>query len=316
LENLVIQIFKLIAVTNQQLVRPTSTIKNLELMKTNYNNITKSFKLIGISVSVFLLYNVNGISQEVNSSSDSTKSDTSRFSIGSTKVILITDAEQNKPEDISIKKEKKQRWNHYVGIDLGINGLLSEKNSVDLPEEAQFMDLDYAKSVSISLNFFEQYIPIAKEKFGISTGLGFEFNKYALDRDYTILTNKDSTFGFQDSTIVLEKNLFKSEVLNWPVMLETNLGKDAKHSFHLAVGGMLSYRLGAKTKQIFNQANEEYKVKNRTDYNTNPFLFSLVARVGYGGFTVFANYSLTPMFENNEGPELYPFTVGVSLVSF
>ncbi|MEQ8625288.1 MAG: outer membrane beta-barrel protein [Vicingaceae bacterium] len=289
-------------------------------MKTNYNSVTKSIKLIGISVTAFLLLGVNGMAQEAEMSSDSTKSDTSRFSIGSTKVIIISDdkndSKNDDTESISIKKEEKQRWNHYVGVDFGINGLLSEKKSVDLPEEARFMDLDYARSVSISLNFFEHYIPIAKEKFGISTGLGFEFNKYALDRDYTILANKDSTFGFQDSSIVLSKNLFKSEVLNWPIMLETNLGKDAKHSFHVAVGGMLSYRLGAKTKQIFTQDNKEYKVKNRTDYNTNPFLFSLVARVGYGGFTIFANYSLTPMFENNKGPELYPFTVGVSLASF
>lgn len=285
-------------------------------MKTNYSSITKSIKIFGISVSAFLIFGVNVMAQEVKTSSDSTKSDTNRFSIGSTKVILISDAKDDNTESISIKKEEKQRWNHYVGVDFGINGLVSEKNSVDLPEDAQFMDLDYSRSVSISLNFFEQYIPIAHEKFGISTGLGFEFNKYALARDYTIFTNKDTTFGFQDSTIVLEKNLFKSEVLNWPVMLETNLGKDAKHSFHVAVGGMLSYRLGAKTKQIFTQDSKEYKVKNRTDYNTNPFLFSLVARVGYGGFTIFANYSLTPMFENDKGPELYPFTVGVSLVSF
>ena len=288
-------------------------------MKTNYNSITNSIKTIGISFLAFLLFGVHGMAQEVKTTSDSTKSDTSRFSIGSTKVIVISDAKDDKddkPESVSIKKEEKQRWNHFAGIDIGINGLISEKNSVDLPEDAKFMDLDYARSVSISLNFFEQYIPIAKEKFGISTGLGFEFNKYALDRDYTIVSNRDSTFGFQDSASGLSKNLFKSEVLNWPVMLETNLGKDAKHSFHVAVGGMLSYRLGAKTKQIFTQDNKEFKVKNRTDYNTNPFLFSLVARVGYGGFTIFANYSLTPMFENNKGPELYPFTVGVSLVSF
>jgi len=285
-------------------------------MKTNYFNLTPTIKSIGLVCCSIFLFTTNSIAQEVVISSDSTKSDTTRFTLGTTKVILISDADKDKPNSTKTKRENNQRWNHYAGVDLGINGLLSSKNSVDLPDGAKFMDLDYSRSVSISLNFFEKYIPIAHEKFGISTGLGFEFNKYALDRDYTIYTNKDTTFGFQDSTRVLEKNLFKSEVLNWPVMLETNLGKDAKHSFHLAVGGMLSYRLGAKTKQIFKQDGEEFKVKNRNDFNTNPFLFSLVARVGYGDFTIFANYSLTSMFENDKGPELYPFTIGVSLVSF
>lgn len=287
-------------------------------MKTIYSPFSPLLKFIGISFSAFLLLSTNGIAQETSLSPDSKRSDTNRFSFGSTKFILISDIDDDsdKSDSKKIKRENKQRWNHYAGIDLGINGLLSSKNSVDLPEGAKFMDLDYARSVSISLNFFEKYIPIAHEKFGISTGLGFEFNKYALDRDYTIFKTRDSTYGIVDSTRVLEKNLFKSEVLNWPVMLETNLGKDAKHSFHLAVGGMLSYRLGAKTKQLFKQDGEEFKVKNRTDFNTNPFLFSLVARVGYGDFTLFANYSLTSMFEKNKGPELYPFTIGVSIVSF
>ena len=284
-------------------------------MKTLYFKANINYRIVGIFIALFSFSQLHA--QEKNSLPDSTKSDTNRFNIGTTKVIVISEGEMSINSDSTKeKRDKKQRWNHYAGIDLGINGLLSDKQSFDLPEDAQFMDLDYGRSISLSINFFEQYIPIADEKFGISTGLGFEFNKYALSRDYTIIANRDSTFGIQDTTKAVQKNLFKSEVLNWPVMLETNIGKDAKHSFHIALGGMVTYRLGAKTKQIFSQEGQEYKVKNRTDFNTNPFLFSLVARVGYGDFTLFANYSLTPLFESNKGPELYPFTIGLSLVSF
>ncbi len=239
--------------------------------------------------------------------------DTTRITWGNKRIIIV---DNDETDTIEIKKEVKQRFNHFAGIDLGVNGFLSDKQSFDLQKDAQFMDLDYSKSFTVSLNFFEEYIPIFKEKFGISTGLGFEFTKYSLSRDVSLFTNSDTTFGFTDSTKSIQKNIFKTEMINWPIMLETNLGKDAKHSFHLAAGGMLSYRLGAKTKQLYSQDGKDFKSKDRADFNTNPFMFSLVARVGYGNFTIFANYSLTPLFEDNHGPEIYPFSIGISLASF
>lgn len=242
-----------------------------------------------------------------------TNGDTNTFSWGSSKVIVIS------IEDDTTKKKKcepKDRWNHFAGIDLGINGFLSPANSVDLQKEGEFMDLNYAKSISVAINFMEYYIPVVQEKIGFTTGLGFEFNSYDLDRDYTILSDKDTTVGFEDGTKNIEKNKFRSTMLNLPIMLETNIGRTAKKSFHLAVGGMASYRVGSKTKQIFSQNGSDYKVKNRTDFNMNPFRFSAVARIGYGDFTLFAAYSLTPIFEKDKGPELYPFTVGISLLSF
>ena len=79
---------------------------------------------------------------------------------------------------------------------------------------------------------------------------------------------------------------------------------------------MLGYRLGSKTKQKYEENDKTQKVKDRNDYNLNDFRLNAVVRLGYGDFTVFASYSLTELFEDNKGPELYPFTVGISLVSF
>jgi len=259
--------------------------------------------------------------QEVNDSL-ATKKDTSYTIKWGNKTIIVIDRDGDvkvKTADTSaIKSKPEQRFNHYAGIDFGVNGLLSPSNSFDLGEDAKFMDLSYWGSWTVSINFIDSYIPIAKEKFGVTIGMGFEFNKFKLARDFDVVNFEDSTIGIQDpsSSKDIEKNLFKTANLNLPIMLETNLGKDAKHSFHLAAGGMVSYTLGAKTKQVFEQEGEDFKVKQRNDFNTNPFRFSLMGRIGYGNFTLFATYSLTPLFEQNQGPEVYPFTIGVSLAHF
>ena len=211
---------------------------------------------------------------------------------------------------------KKQRHNHYAGIDFGLNGFVNDAMSVDLRDDEKFMDQNYYGSWYLAFNFIDSYIPIFQEKLGVTIGTGIEFNKYKLSRDYTIVNVSDSTFGIVDSTINLEKNLFKSTMINLPIMLETNLGKDADHSFHLSAGAMLSYRLGSKTKQKFTSDGEDYKTKSRSDYNMNDWRVSLVGRIGYGKLTFFASYSLTPFFKDDRGPELYPFTVGVSLLPF
>jgi len=263
----------------------------------------------------------NGVSSKIQN--DSTDNDTTKISFGKTKIIIIGSNNDDDSNDDDDDKDyghcrgcKGQRYNHFAGIDLGVNGFLSPEMSVDLQKEGQFMDLNYRKSISLSLNIWEWYIPIAKEKLGLLSGVGFEFNNYYLDRDITLFADEDTTIGFADATKSIEKNRFKSSMINVPLMLETNIGKDAEHSFHLALGGQVSYRLGSKSKQVFDQAGKEYKVKNRNDYNMNDFRFNAVGRIGYGDFTLFASYSLTPMFDKNKGPELYPFTVGISLVSW
>jgi hypothetical protein len=243
------------------------------------------------------------------------KGDTTRISWGKSKILIVA-GEDDEEDSKEVEKEKKQRYNHFAGIDLGINGFLNPDMGMHLQDDAEFLELNYGKSISLSINFWEKYIPIAKEKFGIMTGLGFEFNSYDLDNNVDIMSNKDSTFGVEIASKSIDKNRLKSTMLNMPLMLETNIGKDAKHSFHLAAGALFSYRVGSKTKQIYNEFGKDFREKSRSDFNMNPFRVNMAARIGYGNFTLFASYSITEMFEDNKGPEIYPFTVGVSLTTF
>jgi len=44
----------------------------------------------------------------------------------------------------------------------------------------------------------------------------------------------------------------------------------------------------------------------------NPFRYDIIARVGYGDFTIFATYSLSSLFQPYKGPAVYPFSAGVN----
>jgi hypothetical protein len=75
-------------------------------------------------------------------------------------------------------------------------------------------------------------------------------------------------------------------------------------------------RIGSHTKQVYKSDDVYYKPKTHDDFNLNPFRCSAMLRLGYGKLDLYASYALNGLFKKDEGPQLYPFTVGITLASF
>ena len=192
------------------------------------------------------------------------------------------------------------------------------------------MELNYRKSWTFSINFMEYFIKIKEHHFGIVTVLGTEWNNYELLHNIKLTSkgganvypvvdefNQDYTWGEIDTVNSYSKNRFKTWFINAPLLLELNTGDNKNKSFHISAGAIFGFNLQTKIKYKYKDVGgSEQNEKDKQSFNTNPFRVSLTTRVGVGRFNVFATYSLTPLFENNRGPELYPFTVGVTLLGF
>ncbi|MBI2280872.1 MAG: DUF2807 domain-containing protein [Bacteroidetes bacterium] len=259
--------------------------------------------------------------------------DTTKIKLGRMSVLVIGDS-------ISVNRKPKKRRNHWAGIDLGINGFVNNQGSFNLNHDisleqtspkkvTQFMELDYAKSWVFSLNFYEHFFKIYQHRFGLVTGLGLEYNNYELKHNVRLIDNGGSyvsnninsfnenyTWGVVDTNINFSKNRFKTFYINAPLMFEINTGDHKNKSFHLSAGAIFGYKFTTRMKYIYKDNGDEQKVKDNSDFNTNPFKVSLTARVGVGWLNLFATYALTPLFESGRGPELYPFSVGVTLLGF
>jgi len=259
--------------------------------------------------------------------------DTTKVKLFGYKLIVVDDS-------VNVEKIDKKRRNHWAGIDLGINGFANASGSLNLnnnpdlinsnPKKAtQFMELNYAKSWTVSINFFEYFLKIKEHHFGVVTGLGLEWDNYELKHNVYLNAkggnhiysnvnefNKDYTWGEVDTNFTYTKNRFKTFFINAPLMLEYNSGDHKNKSFHISSGAIFGMNLQTKTKYKYNNNGNDKKTKDKQSFNTSPFRVSLTTRIGYGWFNVFATYSLTSLFENNRGPELYPFTVGITLLGF
>lgn len=237
--------------------------------------------------------------------------DTTRLSFGDRKIIIIDDEDEKEKEVKKTKKESEIK-HIWAGVELGFNAYSNKQFSTDLPGGGVYA-LDYLRSNVVNINPFERNISLCKNYIALTTGLGFQFNRFMFDNNSVLIPFKDSISSVV-SAYSLSKNMLKASYLTLPLMIQFNTSKIHKKSFHFAVGGQVALKLGSRSKQVYEVSDDKKRDIYKSSYNLNPFQYGLTARVGYGKFNVFANYNLSEMFKSGKGPELYPFQIGLTLI--
>ncbi|MCY1634638.1 outer membrane beta-barrel protein [Marinifilum sp. D737] len=205
---------------------------------------------------------------------------------------------------------------HWAGFEMGINGFADEDYT---GYSYDFMELDMAKSIAVNLNFLQYDISLQKERntIGLVTGLGLEWNNYRFDNDITlqkvngVIQPLDLSVAHPDWNI--KKTKLTTLYLTVPLLMEFQIPvKYKKRRIHMSAGVVGGLRLGSHTK-IKHGGDKD---KDHDDFKLKTLRYAAHARIGYRSLNFFATYGLTELFENGKGPDLTPFTVGITLVSF
>jgi len=231
---------------------------------------------------------------------------------------LVVDEDGN----VKFNRKRKDRFDgHWGGFDMGINGYLNSDNKFDMPQGYDFLDLRMEKSINVALNFWEQNFNLIGNQFGLTTGLGFEWNNYRFDNNIKI--DRDDELGIVGMELDEDGvGYFKSKLvvnyLNLPLLLEYQTNRfSKKNSFHIGGGLLTGLRIGAHTKMVYDDGSKQKdKDRDSKGFDLNPFKFSLMARIGWGKINLYGNYSLNTLFKDGHGPELYPFAVGITLAGW
>jgi len=242
----------------------------------------------------------------------------------------------------SRKKERKFNG-HWAGVDIGFNGYVTPDFDMNFTREYEYMDLQMEKSIAVNINFLEQNIPFTKnQKFGMVTGLGLSFNDYRFLHPTTRLSMDGPALeGYRDTLISIRKSKLSVMYLTLPVLLEFQTAPIyQKNGFHINTGIVIGARLSSHTKKYYNELNKEFNITQYNpetgqydvvytaispespkahvygDWFLQPFKFDASVRIGWNFFNLWANYSLNTMFRKDKGPELYPWSAGITLVCF
>jgi hypothetical protein len=255
-------------------------------------------------------------------------SDTTKIRIGRKQINIIDGWHGTR-----VRIEKVRRWDretnsykkpsfrgHWSGFEMGINSFANSDYSKYDAEFDDFMDLNLVKSIAVNLNFLQYDISIQKTKtnIGIVTGMGLEWNNYRFDQDLT-LQEVDGIISPDYETykdVSIRKSKLTSLYLTVPLLMEFQIPVKNDHKIHIAAGLIGGLRLGTHTKIKYKRKGNSHKDKDRDDYNLQAFRYSAHARIGYRAINLFATYGMTDLFRKNKGPELTPYTIGLTLVRF
>ena len=208
------------------------------------------------------------------------------------------------------QKGKTDRFNgHWEGIEFGFNSF--DKPDYSAYEGLEFMELNQGKSMEFDFNFYELNIGLAKSYVGLVSGMGLSFNNYRFENPYTLVKGTSRTeplpLDFED----LSKTKLAISYLNVPLLLEFQIPVNQNEGRLFVNAGLVGgVKIGSHTKV----KHGDTKDKDRSGFNLNSFKYAATARIGYKGVSLFANYSLTPLFQTGKGPELTPFTIGISFL--
>ena len=209
---------------------------------------------------------------------------------------------------------------HWAGVEIGINSFAKADYSIYSPDENEFLNSDLLRSNALNLNIlqYSKGIQQNRKTIGLVTGVGLSFQSYRLDNNTTI--TRDETRKVHPENLYFDSNQ-KSKLsilyLEVPLLLEFQVpvANQANH-IYLSAGITGAKRLESHTKVKYRKEGKREKLKSPGDYSIQDYKVAATFRIGYRWLNLYAKYDVIPLFENNKGPVLYPYSVGLKLISF
>jgi len=209
---------------------------------------------------------------------------------------------------------------HFMGVDLGFNGYMAPGFTTELPPEGHFMDLHYGKSMSVGLNFLQYSIPFQRNRntIGAVIGASWTFYNYRTDSKYIIELDDDgNTIGRPEENRTVTKNKLTTSYINIPFLFEFQIpvNKDINR-FFISAGPYAGFLVKAHTKVVYEDNGSKSKDKYKGNLNVNPFQYGAMIRFGYRWIKFYATYNFSALYMKGKGPELYPYSIGLTLANF
>lgn len=166
----------------------------------------------------------------------------------------------------------------------------------------------YIDAVSVGLGL----MPKGKiQKLRLLTGIRYSLFDYHFERAIVLIEDAPT---WLDAVTVADKEVKKSRLhvhsLQIPLMLRFQSKPESMDkSINFAIGYVHSMRFASNFKVKY---EDKEKLKVRDDFNLNPSIGMLEARVGFGQFNFYVQYGLDPLFTEGAGPMVAPINIGVT----
>jgi len=162
---------------------------------------------------------------------------------------------------------------------------------------------------------YEQFIWNKEGKFRLGLGAGITTHKLSTNTYIIDVNDSPITFTPIGEDIDYKKSKFVVNYLDFIGELRYK----SKSNFRLAIGAKIGFRIDSHTTykgEELNNSGLNIVVKHKDIQFIEKIRFAPTFRIGYGFVNLYMSYSLTKMFSETNGPELYPISIGFTLNPF
>lgn len=219
----------------------------------------------------------------------------------------------------SSNKKGKRLTTSWINFDFGFS------NYVDNTDYSSAAAMDYARAIrpnepaytksdlrlktGKSSNF---NLWIVKQRYGLTRdsklnarwGLMLETNNYRYETENSY-NDQSTPFMFRDS-VTFSKNKLAMDYLTVPLMLGFNTKPFKGDGFSIGVGVSMGYLYSSRSKQV---SDERGKMKNKGNFDFEPWKFQYVAEIGLSAVKLYGSYSPQSMY--SRGLDISPYNFGL-----
>lgn len=161
--------------------------------------------------------------------------------------------------------------------------------------------------------------PISKSNFSFAAGIGVGNSNIYFDDQLAVLNSNSGSIKFQNVDTAANVDNYKKSKLSMtyleaPFELRFFGDKENRNrGFKAAIGMRVGLLIAAHSKNKNTLSGPAVVEKVNTKRYMQTWRFAPTARIGWGNFSVYGSYNLSPLFNNGEGPEVYPYSIGISI---
>ena len=144
-----------------------------------------------------------------------------------------------------------------------------------------------------------------KKQLSLNYGLVWQSNRLNIKGNNYLISENDDT-----KLVPFSKPLDRAKLRVNYLILPIELQKNFKSKIHIGGGAYFGALIDVNQKIKYTEGDDHLKLFLRNGLKVNKFTYGLSAQVGNKWFSIYAKYSLAPLFENSPN-NIHPFSIGI-----
>lgn len=227
--------------------------------------------------------------------------------------IVDTTAKPAKPAKKDWSKVNMNRSNDHFLLQFGLDGWSGAPDTIDIKT------LSRSFGIYLMMDFPFKTNP----HFSIGLGVGVSSSNMYFNDTYLDISGKTNSpsllFQNVQDTTHFKKFKLQTSFMEIPIEFRyTGNPENPNKSWKGAIGAKIGTMLSAHTKgkNLLNGSGgtiNSFTQKEKSKKYFNKTRFAATGRVGYGSISLFTVWQVNPFFKEGMGPDVRPYTIGITI---